>query len=163
MPVTTDIARTYRGPRRVVRDLLAMGQREDRAIMWLMIGCFVVFISRLPALQRDAVLTGSDFARDAAYAFFGLMMLAPLIFYVLAVLGQGVARVLGGAPGSYGARVALFWAWLAASPLALFYGLLVGFNGAEAPATALVGALWLVALLVFWGFGLVEASKRGTS
>lgn len=160
MPVSSDIVRTYRGPRRVVRDLLSMGQREDRAIMWLMFGCLIVFISRLPALQREAVMAGGDFTRDAAYAFFGLMMLAPLLFYGLALAGRGIAYLLGGRPSGYGARVALFWAWLAATPVALFYGLLVGLNGSDAPATQLIGGVWFLVLLVFWGLGLAEASKR---
>lgn len=176
MPVSRDIVRTYRGPRRVVRGLLAMGPREDRAIMWLMAGCLIVFVSRLPALQREAVLAEGDFTRDAAYAFFGLMMVAPLLFYLLAFLGRGAAYVVawlaaylfswqsndrrfGAGPDGYGARVALFWAWLAATPLALFYGLLVGLNGASAPATQMVGGLWLLVLLSFWISGLVEASK----
>ncbi|MFT5631517.1 MAG: hypothetical protein ACI9HB_002698, partial [Gammaproteobacteria bacterium] len=30
MAVTTDIMRTWRGPRAVMRDLLDQGQREDR-------------------------------------------------------------------------------------------------------------------------------------
>ena len=160
MPVTTDIVRMYRGPRRVVRDLLAMGQREDRAIMWLMIGCLIVFLSRLPALQREAILGQGDFSRDAAYAFFGLMMIAPLMFYGLAAVGRGVARLAGGRPSGYGARLALFWSWLAATPLILFYGLLAGMNGAAAAGTQAIGLLWVVVFAVFWVQGLREASKN---
>lgn len=159
MPVSSDIVRTYRGPRRVVRDLLSMGQREDRAIMWLMFGCLIVFISRLPALQREAVMAEGDFTRDAAYAFFGLMMLAPLLFYALAFVGRGIAYLLRGRPSGYGSRVALFWAWLAVTPVALFYGLLVGLNGPDAPATQAIGGIWLLVWLLFWVFGLIEASK----
>jgi hypothetical protein len=160
MPVTTDIVRMYRGPRRVVRDLLAMGQREDRAIMWLMIGCLIVFLSRLPALQREAVLGQGDFSRDAAYAFFGLMMIAPLMFYGLAAVGRGVARLAGGRTSGFGARLALFWSWLAATPLILFYGLLVGMNGAAAVGTQAIGLLWVVVFAVFWVQGLREASEN---
>jgi bacteriorhodopsin len=160
MPVTTDIVRMYRGPRRVVRDLLVMGQREDRAIMWLMIGCLIVFLSRLPALQREAILGQGDFSRDAAYAFFGLMMIAPLMFYGLAAVGRGVARLAGGRPSGYGARLALFWSWLAATPLILFYGLLAGMNGAAAAGTQAIGLLWVVVFAVFWVQGLREASEN---
>jgi len=90
------------------------------------------------------------------------MMVAPLMFYLLAFLGRVAAYLLGGRPGGYGARVALFWAWLAAAPLALFYGLLSGLNGAAAPATQGIGGLWLLILLLFWISGLVEASKGET-
>ncbi|WP_044043986.1 hypothetical protein [Octadecabacter antarcticus] len=160
MPVSRDIMRMYRAPRRVTRALYAMGPREDRAIMWLMIGCFLVFLSRLPALQRMAVETGTDFQRDTVYAFFSLLFIAPLLFYAIAFILYGVTRLLRPAATVYGARLAVFWGWLAATPLALFYGLLVGFNGLDHPGTALVGALWLAALIWFWINGLIETSKK---
>lgn len=159
MPVSRDISRMYRRPRQVVRDLASMGPREDRAIAWLMIGCFLVFISRLPALQRAAVNTGSDFQQDTIYAFFALLMIAPLLFYVVAFVAFLLARALRAGATPYGARLAVFWGWLAASPLALFYGLLVGFNGLEHPGTVAIGAVWLAVLLWFWVAGLIETSR----
>jgi hypothetical protein len=39
VPVSTDIVRTYRAPRRVVREKLANGEREDRALATLMAAC----------------------------------------------------------------------------------------------------------------------------
>jgi len=160
MPVSRDIARTYRGPRAVVRDLYAMGPREDRAIAWLMIGCFLVFLSRLPALQRTAVETGADFQRDAIYAFFALMMIAPLLFYTIAFVFFALTRALRKGATPYGARLAIFWGWLSATPLALFYGLLVGFNGLDHPGTTVVGAIWFIVLIWFWLAGLIETSKE---
>ncbi|WP_375281622.1 hypothetical protein [Pseudooctadecabacter sp.] len=160
MPVSRDIARTYRGPRRVVRELLSMGPREDRAIAWLMIGCFLVFLSRLPALQRAAIETGSDFQRDVIYAFFAMMMIAPLMFYVIAFVFFLIIKLARSAATPYGARLAIFWGWLSAAPLALFYGLLVGFNGLDHPGTTLVGALWFIVLIWFWLAGLFEMSKE---
>lgn len=159
MPVTSDMARMYRKPRAVVRSLFDMGPREDRAIAWLMIGCFLVFISRLPALQRGAVQDGSNFQQDAIYAFFALLMIAPLLFYIVAFGLYLLTRALRPAATPYGARLAVFWGWLAATPLALFYGLLVGFNGLEHPGTVAIGALWLIILLWFWISGLIETSK----
>ncbi len=160
MPVSRDIAAMYRRPRTVVRGLADMGVREDRAIAWLMIGCFLVFLSRLPALQRGAVQTGSDFQQDTIYAFFALMMVAPLLFYLIAFIAFLGAKVVRPAATTYGARLAVFWGWLAATPLALFYGLLVGFNGLEHPGTTAVGAIWLAVLVWFWISGLIETSKE---
>ena len=60
MAVTRNITATYRGPGRVVTDLLAMGQREDRALAYLMAGCVTVFIAQMPRLAREAHLTGED-------------------------------------------------------------------------------------------------------
>jgi hypothetical protein len=159
MPVGRDIMRTYRAPRRVTRALYAMGQREDRAIMWLMIGCFMMFISRLPALQRNAVGTGTDFRQDTIYALFSWLILAPLLFYGIAFILFGVTRAVRPAATAYSARLAVFWGWLAATPVALFYGLLVGFNGLDHPGTVLVGWIWLAALIWFWINGLIETSK----
>lgn len=159
MPVSRDIVSMYRRPRKVVADLYAMGQREDRAIMWLMIGCFLLFISRLPALQRAAVNEGTDFQQDTIYAFFALMMLAPLLFYLIAGVAYALTRIFRPNATGYGARLAVFWGWLAATPLALLYGLMAGLNGLEHPGTTLVGFLWLATLLWFWIAGLAETSK----
>ncbi|MBU2993178.1 hypothetical protein Q4555_01735 [Octadecabacter sp. 1_MG-2023] len=159
MPVTQDIVETYRRPRQVVRRLYGMGPREDRGILWLMIGCFLMFISRLPGLQRQAVQTGSDFQQDTIYAFFTLLMLLPLVFYLIAGILFAVTKLIRPNATGYGARVAVFWGWLAATPIALFYGLLVGLNGLEHPGTTLVGGIWLAVLLWFWISGLAEISK----
>lgn len=160
MPVSRDIAAMYRGPRKVVRGLADMGVREDRAIAWLMIGCFLVVLSRLPALQRQAVQTGSDFQQDVIYTFFAMMMIAPLLFYAIAFLAFAVTKMIRPRITAFGARLAVFWGWLSAAPLALFYGLLVGFNGLEHPGTLAVGALWLAVLVWFWISGLIETSKE---
>ena len=60
MSVTADITATYRGPGRVMAKLLAMGQREDRALALLMAGCAVVFIAQMPRLAREAHLSGQE-------------------------------------------------------------------------------------------------------
>lgn len=158
MSVTNDMARMWRTPRAVVRRLLGAGRREDRALAFLMAGCLLVFLGQLPGLQRAAVLEGSDFGRDATYAFFAWMTIAPLLFYGLAVLGWAVARLLGARASAYGGRLALFWAHLSAAPAWLLYGLLAGFNGMTA-GTYVVGAIWAGALIVFWIQGLRAASE----
>ena len=127
--------------------------------MWLMVGCLIVFLSRLPALQREAVLAQGDFQRDTTYALFALLMIAPLLFYFIAWVLFVFTRIFRRGATNYGARLAVFWGWLAASPVALFYGLLVGFNGVDHPGTVAVGGLWLVVLLWFWISGLAETSK----
>ena len=60
MPVTTDIVATYRGPGRVVRRLLDMGPREDRALAFVMAFCVVGFIAQLPGLARRAQTRQQD-------------------------------------------------------------------------------------------------------
>ena len=70
-----------------------------------------------------------------------------------------VARLLFRTQGSfYGARLALFWALLAAAPLFLLVGLVAGFLG-QGLEWKLVGSLWIVCLIWFWLGGLVEAER----
>jgi hypothetical protein len=159
MAVVNDMARMWRRPRAVFADLLAMGEREDRAIAWLMAGCFLVFVAQWPRLARISLLEGTDLSQRMAYEFFAWMMIWPLAFYLLAALGLLVARAFGARVGGFGGRLALFWAHLSAAPVALFQGLLVGLNG-SGPASDIVGALWLGALAVFWITGLAEAGRR---
>ena len=60
MPVTRDIVATYRGPGRVVRRLMAAGQREDRVLATLMAGCVVTYVAQWPRLARQAHVTGEE-------------------------------------------------------------------------------------------------------
>ena len=148
----------YRRPRAVIGELLAEGQREDRNIMYLMVACAIMFVSQLPRLSRQAHLDGSDLNMLMGGALMGWVFLAPLFFYGLATLSRIIARLFGGRGKPWSARLSLFWALLAAAPLMLLVGLTAGFVG-PGPQQNLVGALWSVAFLVFWGLGL-RASER---
>ena len=155
MAVTSDIMRTWRGPRAVMRDLLDQGQREDRALAYLMAACIVIFIAQWPRLSRLAAGfdgTGAEapeLSRLIAYEFLGWLMVWPLMFYVIAAVVHVAAKVFGGQGDWYSARLALFWALLATTPMALLYGLMAGFLGPVAGAN-LVGALWLLSFIVIW-------------
>ncbi|MFB9150629.1 YIP1 family protein [Roseovarius ramblicola] len=156
MPVARDIVATYRGPRRVVRRLLEMGEREDRALVTLIAACVVVFVAQWPRLAREAHLTGQDLNPLLGGALLGWVFIAPLMLYALAFLSHGVARLVGGRGTMYGARLALFWAFLAASPLILLHGLVAGFIG-PGPGLQGVGLIWCGVFLWFWISGLREA------
>jgi hypothetical protein len=156
MPVTRDIVATYRGPRRVVRRLLDMGVREDRALMILVVACIVVFVAQWPRLAREAHLTDQALNPLLGGALLGWLFIAPLLFYVLALVSHGVARLARGHGTAYGARLALFWAFLAASPLILLHGLMAGFVGPGA-GLQLVGLIWCGVFGWFWLSGLYEA------
>ncbi len=165
MTVSTDILRTWRAPRQVMRRLLEMGQREDRALAFLMAACLLIFIGQWPRLVRLSegigVSAGAEvpeLSRLISYEFVSWIVVWPLMFYIIAGISHLVAKVLGGKGTWFGARLALFWALLASSPAMLLYGLLMGFNGA-AIGTQLVGMVWLGALVLFWILGLIEAEK----
>jgi hypothetical protein len=78
--------------------------------------------------------------------------------YVIAAASRLLARLLGGRGTWFGARLALFWALLAASPLWLLNGLVAGFIG-PGIALNLVGLMAVGAFLLFWGAGLWEAER----
>ncbi|MEP4038703.1 MULTISPECIES: YIP1 family protein [unclassified Pseudophaeobacter] len=155
MAVTGDILATYRGPRRVFARLLAMGPREDRMLAFLMAGCALMFISRMPSLAREAHLTGQEQTMLLSNALFGIIFVAPLALYTLALIAHFIARALRGTGESHAARLALFWSFLAASPLMLLNGLVAGMIG---PGTELnlIGGLWFSAFLWFWISGMYQ-------
>lgn len=160
MSVTQNIVRTYRGPRAVIRDLLSLGHHEGRALTYLMVACFVVFIGQWPRLQREA-MTNPDappLEGQLMATFFAWVLFAPLIFYGIAALSHLVAKIFGGKGTWFGARLALFWTMLAVSPLMLLNGLVTGFfpQGAE---RAITGGLLTLAFFAIWLISLAEAER----
>lgn len=156
MAVTTDIVATWRGPRPVMRRLLAPGPNEGRALAMLMAGCGVTFIGQWPRLMRVSLETGRDFNPLVGGALLGWLFIAPLGFYAIAFVSHALLRAAGGRAQPFAARLALFWAFLAASPLMLLHGLVAGFIGPGGETTA-VGAIWAAVFLWFWLSGLHEA------
>ncbi|MEM9754660.1 MAG: YIP1 family protein [Pseudomonadota bacterium] len=159
MAVTDDIVATWRRPRRVMRKLLEPGRREDRAIMFLMIACLLIFVGQWPRLQREALLDPSvPFDARVGGALMGIILLLPLFAYAIAALSHLIARLFGGRGSWYSARLAFFWTLLASAPATLLFGLVSGFIG-PGPATSLVGGLALAAILTIWGLTLYEAER----
>jgi len=157
MPVTTDILRTWRRPRAVMRDHLALGLREDRALIFLMSACLIMCIGQWPRLAREAHLTEEPLDQLIGSALYGWLFFVPLAMYLLAGLLALIARAIGSGMTGYSVRLALFWGLLAATPGALLYGMMTGFVG-PGPGAQLVGAVWLIALATFWIQGLREAA-----
>jgi hypothetical protein len=153
MALVSDITATYRGPGRVVGRLLAAPANEGRALALLMGACVVLFIARWPALARQAHLQDKDLQMLLGGTLFATVFLLPLLLYALAFVAHLVARGLGGRGSAYGARVALFWALLASSPLILLNGLVAGFLGPGVQLT-IVGVLWTVVFAWFWIAGM---------
>ena len=164
MAVTTDIIRTWRGPRTMFGRMLGEGAREDRLIAHLMGACLMMFVAQLPVLARIAHLSrGGEVELELdqliGTAFFAWLMMMPLVFYLLAGLMFLVLKLSPLKVDGYGVRLSLFWGLLCASPVALLLGLLTGFAG-QKPGTILVFAVWAVALIVFVVQGLREVASR---
>ncbi len=165
MAVSSDIVRTWRSPAKVIRSILAGGQREDRAIAYLMAACLLVFIAQWPRLARLSagfdLPTGAqapDLQREMTYALFAWMMIVPLFMYILAGISHLIALAFGGKGTWYSARIALFWSFLATAPMLLLWGLTAGFVG-KGPALDLVGAIWVVAFALIWARSLWTAEQ----
>ena len=154
MSVTNRILRTWRDPRGVMRAHLAQGVREDRALAVLMGACVMLFVAQWPVLSRAAHFEPSvPLEARMSGALMATLFIVPPLAYLLAAASHLLARALGGAGSWFGARMALFWALLAVSPLMLLHGLVAGFVGPGPSLTLLrlaVGGgflfLWLVAL-----------------
>lgn len=161
MAVSTDIVATWRRPTQVMRKLLAMGRREDRALAILLAACLVIFIAQWPRLSRESYFASEGQApleAQMAITFFAMLMIWPLMAYGLAGLTHLVARLFGGRGSWYSARLALFWALLASSPAWLLHGLVAGFIG-PGPALSVVGTILLLAFLTIWALCLAEAER----
>jgi hypothetical protein len=170
LPVTTDIAASYRRPGDVLRDKLARAPSEARALAYLMGACGVMFVASWPKIARDTYLEdparwqaeGGAF-RDAVQpaiggALMGTLIFLPLLCYGLALLVQGLAALTKpGVPG-HDVRLVVFWALLAATPLALLNGMVAGFIG-PGPVLNGVGALWFGAFVWFCITGVREARR----
>ena len=163
MSVTTDILALWRRPRPAFRAKLDEGLREDRAFAVLMAAAALSFVAQWPALARAAHLR-PEVPLDArmAGALLGTVFLLPLLAYALAGFSHLAARLLGGRGSYYGARLALFWALLAAAPGVLLGGLVAGLAGPGAVAV-LAGVLVFAGFLRLWLSMLVEAESAGAA
>lgn len=159
MAVTDDIVATYRGPSAVMRRLLQGERHEARALTYLIVALVVIYIAQWPGLSRAAHFAPEvPLVQRMVAAFLAVLAMIPA-FYMLAAFGHLVARALGGRGNFFGARIALFWALLAVTPLMLLHGMVAGFIGPGVQAT-LVGVIVFAVFLWFWLSGL-RASEFG--
>jgi hypothetical protein len=156
MAVTRDIVEAHWHPRRVMSRLMAMGVREDRALAMLMGACLVLFMSQWPYRARQAHETGGTLTDTIQHDAVGLIFVLPLLAYALAALLRLFTRAFKAQADFYSARLALFWALLASTPMLVLAGMVKGFIG-PGPAHTAVGAIWLVIFLWILINSLFEA------
>ena len=162
MSVSREIVRSYRAPRNVMRrllDALAGDDRpEARVLIYLLAGCFIVFVSQLPSAIEGGPQWPAEAPRQmrVSNTFFAWAFVAPLMFYLLAGLAHAVARLFRARGSFLGSRAALFWTVLAVSPLMLLRGMVEALIG---PGKQLLAMDWLVgvAFCVIWAISLFEA------
>ncbi len=153
MAAVDDILRTYRAPRAVMRAHLARSRSELRAMSFLIAALIVLFVAQWPDVSRQNFLNPEQKMPVLLMGrALGLLAMIPL-FYLIAACGHLGAKLAGGKGDWYGARLALFWALFAVSPLVLLQGLVAGFIGEGVQLTVVSGLVFVVFLL-FWGAGL---------
>ena len=157
MSMAQQIAATYRGPGAVLRAHLARGRREDLALRFLLVACGLLFVAQAPWQAREAHLDPTVPLQARLYwsAFFYVFLL-PFVLYVLAFLVGLMLRFGRAGVTGFQVRLSLFWALLAATPLALLAGLVAGLIGTGLQLQIVV-ALWAAAILFFFISGLREA------
>jgi len=166
MALTADIIRTWRAPRAVIRDLLDQGRREDRAVAFVMIACFLIFVAQWPRLSRIA--NGYEpspwppeinFEGMMTYTFYAVVIMLPLALYGMAAVAHLIAKAFRGQGSWYSARLSFFWALLTTTPLLLLHGLVRGFIG-PGTQSILVGTVWALAFAYIW-IQCMIATERG--
>jgi nitrogen fixation/metabolism regulation signal transduction histidine kinase len=156
MSVTSDILASWRAPRAVIRRHLARGRSEPFAFSLLVAFLVLAFVAMWPRLSRLAVITPeASMVQGLVGTGLGLLATIPL-FYVVAAASHAFARAFGGRGGYYGARIALFLALLAVSPLVLLSGVTLGFMG-QGAQSLLTGGAAFAAFMVIWVNMLIEA------
>lgn len=157
--------RSYRAPRAVVRGLNQGSRREARILVYLMLACALFFVAQWPGIARSAQLDElQPFEARMSGALFGVMFIAPLVFYGIAGVLTLLLRVFVAKVDGFDIRLALFWALLVVSPLSLLQGLVAGIigQGQQALATGIViFAVFLMVLVAGLRVALEAALARG--
>jgi hypothetical protein len=106
-----------------MREMLAMGPREDRAIAYLMVGCLLIFVAQWPRLSRIAYLEGVEMDNGWwPMSLISWLIVWPLLLYAIAAGLHGLMLCLMRQPSQmWSARLVLFWSVLATSPVACLW------------------------------------------
>ncbi|MCY3877294.1 MAG: YIP1 family protein [Rhodobacteraceae bacterium] len=122
--LTSEILTAYRHPRLSFERQLAKNIGDDRILFFGMLACFLAFVARMPSLFRDSIPSGSPPLHAVVPIHFAVsLLMAPLLLYSVAAASHVLARAFGGWGNWRDARLALFWAVLAMSPLVLVAGI----------------------------------------
>ncbi len=162
MSMTANILRSYRAPRAVLRGLIEQGLREPQVLFFGTLACALIFVAQWPALSRAAALDPSvTFEQRMGGALFGTVFLLPLILYALAGLLQLVLRLFRRAVPGLWVRAAVFWAFLAITPLMLVQAVLSAAFGPMGVALVFGGVVAVIFAYILIA-GLREVSALAT-
>lgn len=158
MAVIQDIVEAHIKPRKVMARLLKLGKRDDRAFAMLLGGCFILFMAQWPYRARQAHLNEAVLTDYIQHDALGLIFTLPLLAYTFAALLRVFTKIFRSKADFYSARLATFWALLAASPAVILSGLIKGFIGLGT-MNSIFGFFWLVIFLWILVNSLIEAEQ----
>lgn len=158
MSVTRDIVQSWRRPRAVIGRHLARPVSEPFAFALLIAFLILAFIALWPGMSRTATLDPTrPMVQQMVAAGLALLATIPL-WYGVAGVSHLIARTLGGKGTFYRARLALFMALLASTPLVLLHGLTLGMIG-PGPQALIVGGIAGLGFLTLWFIMLLAAER----
>jgi len=152
------VLESWWAPRRVVRRLSGMPDRV--LLVVLMVAMLITLVAQAPGLARAAQLDPSV-PLDARLggAAMGTVFIMPLVAYAVAGLTGLLARLTPWRLAPEHARLALFWALLAATPASLLAGMVAGLIGPSAALT-LTRTIAGLGFLFIWGAGIAALARR---
>lgn len=159
MSTSREIVRAYRGFGASMRRQIESAPGEERLLVYVVTACLIFFVARVPKLLEVSAAQATEEVSSTAVFMTNLLgsfFFAPLMLYGLAALSHVFARSFAGKGTFFHARLALFWALLVVSPLALLSTILE----TAIPLVWLAQVLWLVKFLFFafvWAVCLSEA------
>ncbi|MDO6455506.1 hypothetical protein Q4560_00380 [Celeribacter halophilus] len=157
MGVVIDIAKSYRRPKEVFGRRIACDDRTGFAT--LILGCFLMFVSRLPYAMRSSVEREIPFNAEVSAAMFITVFAMPLVIYLFAG-GLGLLiRIFGLRFLGRSLRNSVIWAFLVTAPFGLLYGLVQGFIGPGVQTQA-VGLVCFLVFVFFVSTGIKETIQQ---
>ncbi|WP_246054758.1 hypothetical protein [Paracoccus gahaiensis] len=152
------VLESWWAPRRVVRGLSGMPDRV--LLVVLMLAMLITLIGQAPGLARAAQLDPSvPLDARIAGAAMGTIFMMPLLAYAMAGLTSILSRATPWRLDPRHARLALFWALLAASPATLLAGMVAGLIGPSAALT-LTRTVAGLGFFIIWGAGIAALARR---
>ncbi len=161
MSATSEIFRAYRGFSASMQRQLASNPGEERVFAYLVMALLIFFVARAPALLKlSAAAATEEISSVALFVtnLVGSFFFAPIMLYGLAALAHLIAKLFKGKGGFFEARLALFWALLLVSPLALLSTIIQTALPIEWLSQGLSIAMFLLFAYV-WGSCLAVAEQ----
>lgn len=157
MTAIEDILRSYTEPRQVFRRKFSEELPEATVFAYLAVGCLLLFVARIPVMLANEMAgnLGVPLIGVASAQFFGIMFLAPILFYLVAAISNLVIRLAGPEVDWLNCRVALFWTILAVAPVTLLQSLVESSIGSWI-ANIIASFVVLGVFLWIWISGLRE-------